>query len=43
MWLLISEEFGLRSMTEFESFALSKYLVGTWLVGFEKKKGPKNP
>jgi len=25
-------------MTEFESFALSKYLVGTWLVGFEKKK-----
>ena len=28
----------MRLMTEFELFALSKYLVETWLVGCEKDK-----
>ena len=28
-------------MTEFKSFILSKYLVGTWLVGFDNKRFKK--
>ena len=28
----------MRSMTEFESYSLSEYLVGTWLVGFDNSK-----
>ena len=28
----------IRSMTEFELFALSEYLVGTWLVGIDRFK-----
>ena len=39
VWLSISKKFGLkniRSMTEFTSFTLSEYLVGTWLVGLNK-------
>jgi len=28
----------MRSMTEFESLTLSKYLVGTWLVGLDKSR-----
>ena len=41
VWLLISVKFGLRnmrSMTEFASFVLSEYPVGTWLVGFGNKR-----
>ena len=39
VWLLNSDEIGwrnIRSMTEFELFWLSEYLVGTWLVGLNK-------
>ena len=39
VWLSIFKKFGLkniRSMTEFISFTLSEYLVGTWLVGLKK-------
>jgi len=39
VWLLNSNEFGLRNMrliVEFESFTLSEYLVGIWLVDLNK-------
>ena len=39
VWLSIAKKFGLRNIRlimKFMSFALSKYLVGTWLVGFDK-------
>jgi len=28
----------MRSITEFESYLLFEYLVGTWLVGFDNSK-----
>ena len=40
-WLSSSVELhwrNIRSMTEFESFALSEYLVGIWLMGIDKFK-----
>jgi len=39
VWLSIFKEFShrnIRLITKFASFVLSKYLVGTWLVGFDK-------
>ena len=41
VWLLNSNEFGLRNMGSivvFESFTLSEYLVGIWLVDLYKHK-----
>jgi len=41
IWLSSSDEphrRNMRSMTEFESFTLSEYLVGTWLMGIDKFK-----
>ena len=40
-WLLISFEpnhRNIKSMTKFKSWLLSKYLVGTWLVGLDRPK-----
>ena len=32
----------MRSMTKFELFELSKYLVSTWLVGLDRLKSNKS-
>jgi len=32
----------MRSMTEFESYILSEYLVGTWLVDFDKQRSKES-
>ena len=40
-FLLYSDESGLRnikSMTKFESYWLSEYLVGTWLVDLDSSR-----
>lgn len=45
MWLLSSNKFSLRnirSITEFDLFVLSKYLVGTWLVDLDRHKSIKS-
>jgi len=28
----------MRSMTKFESYSLSEYFIGTWVVGFDSSK-----
>jgi len=45
MWLLSSDDplhKNMRLMTEFVSLGLSKYLVGTWLVGVDKLRLKKS-
>jgi len=41
MWLLSSDDplhKNIRSMTKFVPLRLSKYLVGTWLMGVDKSR-----